>query len=132
MVQQQFPRGGPQAAMLLPFFAGQAAQQLINEKILVNQAHHMGLSVSDDELRDELQHGQLGTLIFPDGKFIGQEEYENLVERQFDLRLPMFEQLVKDDLLVRKLRSLITSSAYVSDADVHEEFVRRNTKIKFD
>ena len=44
MVRQQFPKGGEQAAMLLPFFAGQAAEQLINEKALVAEAHRMGLA----------------------------------------------------------------------------------------
>jgi parvulin-like peptidyl-prolyl isomerase len=77
MIQQQFPRGGPQASMLLPYFESQAAEQLISEKTLVAEAHQMGLRVSDDELRDELQHGQLSSLLFPDGKFIGQEGYED-------------------------------------------------------
>src|SRR3984957_11367984 len=81
MIRQQFPRGGPQAAMLLPYFASQAAEQLINEKALVAEAHRLGLRVSDDELRDELQHGQLGQMLFPDGKFVGQEQYEDFVQR---------------------------------------------------
>src|ERR1700688_4901040 len=34
MVQQQFPRGGAQASMLLPYFASQAAQQLIQRHAL--------------------------------------------------------------------------------------------------
>jgi peptidyl-prolyl cis-trans isomerase D len=131
MIRQQMPRGGPQAAMLLPYFASQAAEQLINEKALVAQAHTMGLRVSDDELRDELQHGQLGTMLFPDGKFVGQEEYENFVQRN-DLTVPQFEGLEKDFILVRKLRALVSSSAFVSDSEVREEFDRRNTKVKFD
>ena len=36
----------------------------------------MGLRVTDEELRDDLQHGQLGATLFPDGNFIGQEAYE--------------------------------------------------------
>ena len=35
MIRQQMPQGGAQAAMLLPFFANQAAERLINEKALV-------------------------------------------------------------------------------------------------
>jgi peptidyl-prolyl cis-trans isomerase D len=103
MIRQQFPRGGAQASMLLPYFASQAAEQLINEKALVAEAHRMGLRVSDDELRDELQHGQLGAMLFPDGKFVGQEEYENFVQRN-DMTIPQFESLEKDFILVRKLR----------------------------
>src|SRR6202142_1362859 len=131
MVRQQFPRGGAQASMLLPYFASQAAQQIINEKALVAEAHRMGLRASDEELRDELQHGQLGSMLFPDGKFVGQEEYENFVQ-QHDMTVPQFEELEKDFILVRKLRALVASSAFVGDAEVRDEFDRRNTKVKFE
>ncbi len=131
MIRQQFPKGGPQASMLLPYFASQAAEQLINEKALIAEAHRMGLRASDDELRDELQHGQLGSMLFPDGKFIGQEQYQNFVQSN-DLTVPQFEGLEKDFILVRKLRALVASSALVGDSDVREEFISRNTKVKFE
>jgi peptidyl-prolyl cis-trans isomerase D len=131
MIRQQFPKGGPQASMLLPYFASQAAEQLINEKALVAEAHRMGLHISDDELRDELQHGQLGAMLFPDGKFVGQEEYENFVQRN-DMTVPQFERLEKDYILVRKLRALVSSSAFVGETEVRDEFNRRNTKVKFE
>jgi peptidyl-prolyl cis-trans isomerase D len=131
MIRQQFPRGGAQASSLLPFFAGQAAEQLINEKALIAEAHRMGLRASDDELRDELQHGQLGTMLFPDGKFVGQEEYENFAQR-FDMTVPQLEARIKEDILVRKLRALVSSSAFVGDTEVRDEFDQRNTKVKFD
>src|SRR5258707_3454285 len=35
MVQQQFPRGGPQASLYLQFFVSQAAQNLISRKALI-------------------------------------------------------------------------------------------------
>jgi peptidyl-prolyl cis-trans isomerase D len=117
--------------MLLPYFASQAAEQLINEKALVAESHRMGLRVSDDELREELRHGQLGAMLFPDGKFVGQEAYEDFVQRN-DLTVPQFEQLEKDYILVRKLRALVSSSAFVGDTDVRDEFNRRNTKVKFE
>src|ERR1700687_4818919 len=131
MIRQKFPRGGPQSSMLRPYFAGQAAEQLINEKSLVAEAHRMGLRVNDDELRDELQLGQLGSMLFPDGKFVGQEEYENFVQRN-DLTVPQFEGLEKNFVLIRKLRALVASSAFVGDAEVRDEFNHRNTKVKFE
>ncbi len=131
MIRQQFPRGGAQAAMLLPYFASQAAEQLINEKALVAEARRLGLRVNDDELRDELQHGQLGSMLFPDGKFVGQEEYENFVQRN-ELTVPQFEALEKNYILIRKLRALVASSASVGDAEVRDEFNRSNTKVKFE
>jgi len=131
MVEQQFPRGGAQANMLLPFFAQRAFDDLVNEKILIAEAHRMGFKATDDDLRDYLHQGQLGQNIFPDGKFIGQEAYQDLVSR-FGYTVPVFEGLVKDDIVVTKLRTLVSSSASVTDAEIRQQFDKQNTKAKFD
>jgi peptidyl-prolyl cis-trans isomerase D len=132
MVRQQFPKGGAQASMLLPFFASRAAEQLINEKALLAEAERMGLHASNEEVAQELQQGQLGQYLFPGGNFIGREAYEDFVSRNFDMTVPQFEQAEKDAILGRKLRSLVADSAVVTDAEVHQEFERQNTKVKFD
>jgi peptidyl-prolyl cis-trans isomerase D len=70
-------------------------------------------------------------MLFPNGVFIGQTEYENFVSSN-NLTVPQFEQLVKDDILLNKLRDLVTSSATVTDAEVRKQFEKQNTKVKFD
>src|SRR6266850_5282066 len=131
MLRQQMPKAGAQAAMLLPFFASRAADNLINRKVLLVEAERLGLRVNDEELRDELQHGRYAQVFFPEGKFIGQDEYEARL-RQADISVPEFEQEVKSQILFDKLRNLVTASAAVTDAEVRKEFERRNTKVKFD
>ena len=131
MVQQQFPRGGAQASMLLPYFASQAAQQLIERQALIAEAEHLGLRATDEDVRDELQHGRYAQVFFPAGNFIGQAQYEQLLQ-QHDLTVPMFESDVKDEILIDKLRSLVTGGAMVSDAEIRQKFEKENTKIKFD
>jgi peptidyl-prolyl cis-trans isomerase D len=131
MVQRQNPRGGPQSAMLLGIFTRQAAEQLINQKVMVAEAHRLGLHTNDEELRDDLQHGPLGQTFFPDGKFVGQEEYADFIQRA-GLTIDQFEALEKDDILIRKLQALVAASAFVPDSEVHDEFEHRNTKIKFE
>ena len=131
MLKRQFPRGSEQAAMLLPFFASQAAETLISEKAILVEAANLGLRVSDDELKDELQHGRYAATFFPGGKFIGQDAYENLLQ-QNDVTVPVFEQSVKDEILYGKLRNLIAGSALVTDAEIRQEFQQRNAKVKFD
>jgi peptidyl-prolyl cis-trans isomerase D len=131
MVQQQFPRGGAQASMLLPYFASQAAQQLIQRQALIAEAEHLGLRATDEDVRDELQHGRYAQVFFPGGNFIGQAQYEELLQ-QHDLTVPMFESDVKEEILIDKLRSLVTGGAMVSDADIRQKFEKENTKIKFD
>jgi peptidyl-prolyl cis-trans isomerase D len=131
LIQRQFPRGGAQAAMLMPYFSSQAAQELINEKALVAEARRMGLRTNDDELREELQRGQLGATLFPDGKFVGQEQYEDFVQRN-GMTVPQFEGLEKDYILIRKLQALVSGTAFVGDSDVRNEFQHQNTKVKFE
>lgn len=132
MLSQQFPRGGPQASSLLPYFAGRAADNLISEKVLLVQAQRMGLKATDDDLRDYLHHGQWGQNLFPAGTFIGQQQYEDFVSRNFNLTVPQFEELVKQEILMNKLRDLVVSSATVTDAEVRKQFEKQNTKVKFD
>ena len=60
-----------------------------------------------------------------------QEEYENFLQRN-DMTVPQFEALEKDFILVRKLRALVSSSAFVGEPEVRDEFDRRNTKVKFE
>src|SRR5579864_7795607 len=106
MVRQQFPRGGAQASMLLPFFASQAAQNLIQRQVIIAEAERLGLRATDEDVRDELQHGRYAETFFPGGNFIGQAAYEELLQ-QHDLTVPMFERSVKDEILIDKLRSLV-------------------------
>jgi peptidyl-prolyl cis-trans isomerase D len=131
MIQQQFPKGGAQAAMFLPFFAGQAAQQLISQKALIAEAKNMGFHVTDAELSDELQHGRYAAYFFPNGKFVGQDEYQAMLQNA-DLTIPQFESQVKDEILVNKLRTLVAGSAVVTDAEVQQQFEKQNSKVKFD
>ena len=132
MLQQQFPQGGAQASMLLPFFARRAAENLIQEKVVLAEANRMGLHVTDEELRDELQHNpQYSGAFFVDGNFVGQTKYEQILE-QHDLTVPQFEQLVRNEILLDKVRELIGGGAMVSDAEIQQEFLKKNSKVKFE
>ena len=117
--------------MLLPFFASRAADQVISRKAMIAEAQRLGLKVSDDEVRDELQNGRYSQAFFPGGKFVGQAQYEQMLQGA-DLTPTVFEKAVSQDLLLRKLQALVTGSAKVTDADIRQEFDRRNTKVKFD
>ena len=131
MLQQQMPQGGANASMLLPFFAQRAAEQLITRQALIVEAGRMGLRVTPAEVRDELQHGRYAATFFPGGNFIGQQEYEDLLQR-YNLTTTKFEESVGHDILLTKLQALIASSAGVSETQIHDEFVKQNTKVKFD
>jgi peptidyl-prolyl cis-trans isomerase D len=135
MAQQEAQRYGASAAQLLPFLMQQATQhaadQLIDRQALVAEAQHLGLKATPLEVKDELQHGRYAAYFFPGGNFIGQAEYEGLLQ-QHNLTPAVFEDSVAKEILLSKLQALITGSASVSDAAIRQEFDKQNTKVKFD
>jgi peptidyl-prolyl cis-trans isomerase D len=131
MVQQQFPQGGAQVSKLLPFFAAQAAEQLITKEAIVAEARRLGFRATDEDVRDELQHGIYSQYFFPNGNFIGQAAYEEKL-LQANLTVPQFEQDLKEEILFSKVRALIVGSATVRDAEVRAKFEKENAKVKFD
>jgi peptidyl-prolyl cis-trans isomerase D len=131
MLQQQMPQGGPNMAMLLPFFAQRAADQLVTRQALVAEASRMGLKATPAEVQDEILHGRYAEYFAPGGNFIGQQEYE-LRLQQANLTPAKFEASVGDDILISKLQALISGTASVSDAEIHDQFMKQYSKVKFD
>ncbi|GGG92093.1 peptidylprolyl isomerase [Silvibacterium dinghuense] len=119
-------------AFALPFMMGQAGQMLIQQQILLNEAHRLGLTVTDEDVRRFLHTGMWGEVLFPGGKYIGDAQYANFVSEQFGLSRDKFEDQLKKEILTNRLQALITGSVTVSDAEVRTTYIQQGTKIKFD
>ena len=131
MLKQQMQGNTANMNMLLPFFSQRAADQLITRQALISEANRMGLRVSPEEVKEDLQHGRYSATFFPGGNFIGEQEYEDMLQRA-NLTPTKFEESVANDLLLTKLQALISGTASVSENEIHEQFVKQNTKVKFD
>jgi len=135
MAQQDAQRYGEMAQKLMPFLIQQetirAVDQMIDRQALLSAARRMGLRVSPEEVKDELQHGRYAATFFPGGNFIGQVEYEEMLQRA-NLTAPKFEQSVGDDILLTKLQALISGSASASENEIHSQFMKDNSKVKFE
>ncbi len=135
MAQQEAQRYGEMAAKIMPFLIQQettrAVDQMINRQALLSEAAHMGLRVTPEEVKDELQHGRYAATFFPGGNFIGQVEYEDMLQRA-NLTPTKFEEAVGNDIILTKLQALISGSASVSEAEIRAQFVKQNSKVKFD
>jgi peptidyl-prolyl cis-trans isomerase D len=135
MAQQDAQRYGEMAAKIMPFLLQQettrAVDQLINRQALLGEAGRMGFRVTPEEVKDELQHGRYAATFFPGGNFIGETEYENLLQGA-NLTPVKFEAAVANDILITKLQAFISGSASVSESEIHAEFMKQNSKVKFD
>lgn len=135
MAAQQAQQYGANASMLMPFLIQQdtqrAADQLIDRQALLIEAQRLGLKSTPQEVKDELQHGRYSQIFFPEGNFVGQAEYEGMLQRA-NLTPAIFEGNVGKEILINKLQALITGSASVSDDAIRREFAKQNTKVKFE
>jgi len=130
VARQQFPKGNiPDEVM--PFLNQRVIDGLITQKALLVEARRLGLKVSDQEFSDQMRHDPGMAELFPGGNFIGEQAYENLIQERTQLSVPRFEQAYKDQLLLMKLRNLITGGVTVAPSDIQQEFRKQNTKVKF-
>ncbi|HET6933998.1 MAG TPA: peptidylprolyl isomerase [Candidatus Angelobacter sp.] len=117
---------------LLPFMMPRVAEGLIQQDIELQQAKNLGITATDDDVRRYLHTGQWGMLLFPDGKYIGDQRYAEFVAEQFQMTRDKFENEVKKEIIENRLRALVTGGVTVSDNDVRNSYVDQATKIKFD
>jgi peptidyl-prolyl cis-trans isomerase D len=133
--QQDAARYGEAASKIMPLLMAQetqrAVEQLITRQALLTEAHRMGLRVTPEEVRDELQHGRYAAYFFPGGNFIGEQEYEMRLQ-QASLTPAKFESSVGDEIILSKLQALVSGTATVSETEIHDQFLKQNSKVKFD
>lgn len=124
--QQRYP------AQFVPFLMPQAAEILIKQKAVLDEARRMGLGVSDEELRGFLHKGQFGEVLFPKGVYVGDDQYQNFVQSQFNMTVPQFEEELKKSIEIQKLRNVVEASATVADSEIETLVRQQQTKAKFD
>jgi peptidyl-prolyl cis-trans isomerase D len=108
-----------------------AADQLMDRQALVAEAQRLGLKATPAEVKDELQHGRYAAIFFPGGTFIGQAEYEGMLQ-QHNLTTPVFEDSVGKEILISKLQAHDHRQRVGERCRHPQEFDKQNTKVKFD
>jgi peptidyl-prolyl cis-trans isomerase D len=128
---QQYPQYADNP-MILNFLTQQAGQRLVQEQILLTEAARLGITASEDDVRKFLHTGMMGEAIFPNGKYIGDAAYTNLINTRANMSVPDFEDGLRKQIVVNRLQNLITASVSVGDQEVRDTYRKGNTKIKFD
>src|SRR5579862_9591134 len=106
----------------------QILQQMVDERAALAEADKVGVTVSDEEVRRRI----FDMPAFQEnGAFIGDQRYQQLLRLQ---RPPMsaaeFEDNVRRQLTVEKLRASLTDWISIPDKELEIEYHRRNDKVK--
>jgi peptidyl-prolyl cis-trans isomerase D len=127
--RQRMTAGGMDPAMLEQLgVRDQVLQALIDRKLVVQEAKRLGLTVDDDAVAREIANapgfrGRSG--------FLGAEE----IRRQLALQgrtEEEFTESIREELMARRLETLITDGVRVSDQDAEREFRRRTERVKLE
>ena len=104
-------------------------EQLIRRRLIVAAAEDQGFAIARQELKDRLM--QYPAFRREDGRWIGDEEYRTILQRN-GLEVVSFEGSIIDDLLVERVTGLITEGVAVNDREVEEVYQRQSEKVRFD
>jgi len=107
--------------------AGSLLDQMILSRAVETQAQKLGMKVTEQEL---LQSLQSIPWLYNEGKFIGMDAYQNQIVQATGMSAPQFEAQLRQRMLFEKVRNVVTDGVEVTPAEVHEEFVRRNGKVR--
>jgi peptidyl-prolyl cis-trans isomerase D len=129
LVQAQ-ARGNQIPDFYMPIMRQNALRELIKQAEYQYESERMGLKVSDQEFRDELQYGPSRQTFFPGGKWIGADNYKALLS-QNNYTVENFERDFRLGMLQRKLINVISANAAVPDSEVEQAYKDENTKVKF-
>ena len=103
--------------------------QMIDEQAALAEASRLGLSVTDEEVRERLL--TLPALQDLNGQFIGEAGYRQLLRVQNPPITPdEFEEGLREILLMDRLQTLLTDWITISAAELEEEYRHRNEKVR--
>jgi peptidyl-prolyl cis-trans isomerase D len=97
-------------------------QGLIRARIVTQEAERLGLGASDGEVREKI----VKQFTDASGQFVGLDRYKEVVAQRYG-DLATFEQEIRNDIAREKLQAFVTSAVSVTDAEVQEEYERKNT-----
>ena len=102
----------------------QTLQQLIDMQLMEAEAQQIGLTVTDDEVREAI----VDLAAFQAYGEFSSERYRRLL-RAYRMTPREFEDDQRTQLLTNKMRDLIVSSVHVTDAEARELFDSRQEKV---
>ena len=122
----QFGRGNslPLTAMKSLGMDKQVLDQLINNRLLLDQAEQLNLTGTDREIAEIVK----AQFTDNDGKFIGAEEYKRRLRLQGG-DVEKFETEQRNNISAQKVRNYLIAAQNVTDREIEERFKRDNTKV---
>ena len=135
ITENQLRQRNPEYAsnpMIVQMFEQQVGQQLVQQQVMLEESHKLGISATDDDVRKYLRTGPTGQVLYPNGTYIGDDAYKQLIDDRLHESVTDFEDEIKSEITIQRLQAFITGGVTVSDQEVRDTYRKSNIKIKFD
>jgi peptidyl-prolyl cis-trans isomerase D len=119
-IESQF--GGQFSLAQIGMTSDRILDQAINSRISVQEARRLGLTASDEEVRDLIAK----QFSDPTSGSFDVKRYKDYVVRNYG-GVSLYEQSVRDALASEKLRAFVAAGAQVSEAEVKDTYMRENS-----
>lgn len=104
----------------------QALDRLVTQRILAAEAESLGISVTDEELREAIR--AIPGLTDEGGRFIGKEAYSRAL-RNMGYTPESFERALREDLLVQRLNDAMRRGVFIPTAEVERNDRERSERV---
>ncbi len=106
----------------------QVLEQIIQQYILIQKAKELGITVSDEELREKITNYPVFQV---DGKFVGFDQYKRILEWN---RIPIseFEEGIRKEVVIEKLIKILTAGITITPEELWENFKKKNESVKME
>jgi peptidyl-prolyl cis-trans isomerase D len=112
--------------MLRGYYTQEVLNNLVFEAALNYEAERLAVQVTPEEERQRIE--QILPNDFSNGVWL-RDKYVNDVPTYTRMSVPQFEEAIRQDMLTQKMVHIVTDGITVSQAEIEQEFRRRNEKI---
>ncbi len=106
----------------------QVLEQLIQQTLLIQASNELGIEATDQEVVEKIR---TYPVFQNEGKFIGFEEYKNILEWN-RINISEFEEGLKNEIRIEKAVKFITSGVTISPDDLWEAYKNNNDTAKIE
>lgn len=104
-------------------------ETMVERELLLREAARLGLNASDSEVLDKIMEVQ--AFRREDGSFVGEELYARIL-RSNQITPEEFEGALRQEIVLDRLRQVLSAGVLIPDAELEREYRRRNESASFE
>jgi len=103
----------------------QVMETLVDQALLLQAAHRIGLHVTDDERNESIRSSHQ---FMDDNQRFNFKMYKMVVQRYYQTTMKLFEEVWREQMLAQRMAQIIQDTARVTDEELLQAYTMKETK----